>query len=507
MRRTVILAAAILLMAGCDSDGGNPGGDSGLVDASTDATIGDDTGVDTGADTVDDALPEDVSQDQTSPDVASPDVPQDTFEIPPFTPGACDQEAYEWLPAEQVGKVVWWEEDTSWQQPPEVLDALLAQFNFDAFSPLQYGTRVFKIRYTTQDRGRLIEATTMLGIPQPPDGSAATYSTALWLHGTTGFSDTCAPSRGLEGPGGAALMAALGFIGVAPDFIGLNGFGEPSETHHAYLVGEATAIASWDAVRASLELLHDPELNDVALADDRVVPWGASQGGHAAMFVDRYQPIYAPEFEVPGTLAIVPPSDLIGQADAAIVANRDGMANLTGFFVAAARWYDAVEAIDDLLTDEPPWNFASTLAEIMDSTCENPFKGVPTVEDVYLPGPLATLRDQGLGQLEPFACFARENSLGTTSVPRYSDAPMYVSLGESDTLVDLDTERKAVQELCAQGYEITFIECAGAGHAEAGVWTLVDQLAWIRARLAGDPLDASRTCVVSDPEECNLPQE
>ena len=71
------------------------------------------------------------------------------------------------------------------------------------------------------------------------------------------MSDICAPSSSDDALQLASLFASLGHLVVLPDYIGLKAFGNPSPELHPYLVGEATAIASLDAVIDRLDELPD----------------------------------------------------------------------------------------------------------------------------------------------------------------------------------------------------------------------------------------------------------
>jgi len=77
-------------------------------------------------------------------------------------------------------------------------------------------------------------------------------------------------------------------------------------------------------------------------------------------------------------------------------------------------------------------------------------------------------------------------------------------LGQKDELVDVPTERASFAAMCGQqGYRMQLIECADAGHAAAGAWSLPEQRAWIEDRLAGMPMDEAKTCVLEDPVQCS----
>jgi hypothetical protein len=479
-----------------------------LVDAGDDVPESDVPGADIPKD--DPGTPDAEDPDATDPDATDPDAvdavdPGREIRDPvPLNPGACDQESYEWLPFDQTGKVVAWEEDPLLALDAEMIDSLLGSFDYHHLSPVPYGVRVFVYRYTTQDRGELVEATSVLSVPIDAAGRRRDFSTVVWLHGTTGFSDDCAPSRNLDGKGQSGATASLGFISVAPDYIGMNGIGDPSTMFQTYLLGESTAIASWDAVRAAHELLRT-DLAGLVEPDWRVVPWGGSQGGHAALFMGRYAPYYAPEYDVPGIVAMVPPADLTRQASTALASLTSRTALLGVFLIQATRWYRDDAALADLLTDEEPLHLATTLPQFLDTDCggDNPFGDVDSLEELFTAAFLASMETNGLDGTDPYGCFLRENSLVTTSVARADDSPVLFILSEDDDLVDTAVERESFDTLCAQGQRLQYLECADASHVEGPLWSIVMQRDWILARLAGEPLDAADLCVRGEPMECD----
>ena len=105
--------------------------------------------------------------------------------------------------------------------------------------------------------------------------------------------------------------------------------------------------------------------------------------------------------------------------------------------------------------------------------------------------------------IEPWSCYLRENSPATTSIPRVSDIPLLVVFGEDDTLIHTPTQAADFDTLCSQGYRLEYLECAGAGHADAALSSLPEQLAWVDERLAGTPMDAARQCVRTPPVQCS----
>jgi acetyl esterase/lipase len=144
-----------------------------------------------------------------------------------------------------------------------------------------------------------------------------------YTHGTIGVDRSCAPS--LLGPGYAEQMWGLaglvdaGWIVAAPGYVGLGGEGA-----HPYLVGEAAATSTLDAVRAAIDLADEAASSRFAVA-------GHSQGGHAALFTGQRAERYAPELDLIAVAAQAPASEL-----AAFIEANDGttFGNLLGAYAA-----------------------------------------------------------------------------------------------------------------------------------------------------------------------------
>ncbi|MFH1529321.1 MAG: lipase family protein [Pseudomonadota bacterium] len=452
-------------------------------------------------------LPEDTIPDVPPEDVPPEDVVEEIFEYVWQPDGPCGTTVYEWLPPDAVGGIVSWEPEPLGTMPPTLIQQLLQEFGYPALIPVNYGTRVFKMRYLTQDHGVLTEATAMVGIPDfdPGDGPSLAATTVLYLHPTLGFANKCALSGTLEGAAAAALPATMGFIAVAPDYLGMCGTEEPCEDiPHPYLIGEPTAIASWDAARAAHALLELIDASPTVVPDGKVVPWGHSQGGHAALFTDRYGPVYAPEFEIPCTIAVVPPGDLAGQALLALDA-LDGAARLgTGFMIAAALWYDPPAGAASLFNANGPKDYASWLLEVFPTTCNDGkfVEGAQTIDDIYNPDFILQVLGSGLESVDPWGCISLENSIPHASPPFLSTSRLLYLIAENDSLVDQGVERAAVQELCDAGYAIDFLECTGGSHTGTAIDTIGYQVTWLLECLAGEGPAPEELCILSDSVDC-----
>ena len=165
---------------------------------------------------------------------------------------------------------------------------------------LPAGTRGWRILYaTTVDDNTPATAVAIVFAPtNPPAGPRPVIA---WEHATTGLLQKCmpsllsAPSKGI--PWRDRIVAA-GWVVVATDY----SFAEKGGPH-PYLIGEGEARAVLDSVRAA------QQMSELTL-DKRMVVWGYSQGGHAALWTGIIGPRYASDLEILGVAAIAPAANI-----------------------------------------------------------------------------------------------------------------------------------------------------------------------------------------------------
>lgn len=499
--RLGILFMVIAALGACADDAGGDEAHHTLDASAPDADSAGDA-----ADALDDAGddPKDAGHDAAAP--ACEAFPSALIAGTPQTdelaedPSHCGQSSYAWLDDPTLGDVT--EYGVSKDISAALIEGLLASEGVTPPREVAYNARVQQFAYTTQDRGELIDASAMVAYPSNAEPSDGPLEVILLLHGTTGFNDACAPSGDLASQGLAALLASFGYFVVAPDYIGLKGVGDATGFLHPYLVGQATAIASLDAVRAAAKLPADKRGG--WCVEPEVVAFGGSQGGHAALWVDRLAPYYAREIELLGTVATVPPADMVGQMDRALEQLVDATGNTVAFLGASAGWYGHAERLDEV--------FVSPLDEqvpaALGAEC-NPGDSVgePTsTADIFQPALVEAASNDTLADVVPWGCMTAENGLTTTSVARIAPESesygiLYV-LGENDDLVHTPIERDAFETLCAQGMQMQFLECAGASHTEATFFAMPELLDFVDARFAREPFTGEGVCQVDAPVEC-----
>ncbi len=505
-----LTALTLTALAGCDDGSNTPPADGAPPpDAAGDMAPDVDQGApDTGpaADMTPDAAPD------AAPDMAPPacDWPSPRFgDAPPALaladdPASCGQPAYRWIADDTLGSIV--ERVELQRLPAAALGALTAAADIDIPRPFTYDVVVEQIVYVTQDRGALVEATALVGRPDPTRGAIAPdVGLFALLHGTSGFSDDCAPSNTLEIQALTAAIASTGYVVVAPDFLGLKGRGAPTGFLHPYLVGEPTAISILDGVRAGGRLMAAD--GDACLPPE-VVTLGISQGGHAALWTELLAPYYAAELELVGTVAAVPPSDLVRQMEAALAQRIDATFNALGLLVTGADWYGLSDRLGEVF--QAPLD--TELPRIAQMSCADDagdaldLDDFPDNDSAFTAPILEAARGGTLVDFEPWGCLARENSLLHTRVARLAPDPrpghgILFLLGERDELVNPEIERAAFSELCEGGWPLAYLECARAEHVPAVIWALPEIFDFIDARRAGAPLGEAR-CAPAPPSDC-----
>jgi len=453
-----------------------------------------------------------VSDDDSLLTDETPDIDNGPLYDPRVEPALCGMAPYHWVQSADLGKTL--EVDQMFgslgdiaQTSKVALQLIKAQLKNDGEVNLQrepaYDTLVFRIRYQTQDKGQLTDATGIVAIPM----TGKTVPVLMVQHGTMGLGDPCSPSAGGELNGTAmvaALFASFGYIAIAPDYLGLKSMGTASTELHSYLIGEPTAIASLDMIRAVPSFLDRPEVSifgiDVQPGD--VIISGGSQGGHAAAFTTRFAPYYAPELNIKGAVWGIPPTDMYRHAKRALNEYVPASGNTALVFLSANDWYrDEPMMLSDVFN--APWDADLRPHAMTSCDLDGPLEaaGVDTIEELFTPELLAAAQlDPFCDGFEPWLCYIKENTLARSSVPRIDDIPAFMILSEQDTLVVPFIEREAFADLCDMGYQIQYRECTGASHSDGFLWSLDDQLDWLDERYIDTPM--TDVCTIHPAVKC-----
>jgi hypothetical protein len=307
-----------------------------------------------------------------------------------------------------------------------------------------------------------------------PDAPGLTPRTALYLHPTTGLEDLCGPSgRDLIWAGVPIALAGLGYAVAAPDYLGQNGYGAEADFLHPYIAAEPTAVASLDMVRAMWAFADgagDPDL-DVSVSREAVV-LGASQGGGAAFWVERYAPEYLPELSLLGMVASVPIADMTGWTEAAVEELSVATVGIPLVLAALKDWYGVEEGLEDLAPDaEVPRLYEAIATECPSAEVPG---DITAVDQVFDEGFIEAVQAGGIP--EPWGCLLADNSVATAPVSQGTGVPTWVVIGDADTVALTEVQTAMVDDLCASGHRVSVQVCTGLDHADAVAGTLDQQL-------------------------------
>lgn len=202
---------------------------------------------------------------------------------------------------------------------------------------LMTGARMFRVLYTTTGVDeRKVQAT--CGLVVIPTGKQRNQVVA-WAHGTVGVHQTCQPSNDPDrflaggaikygtGPNAVAGTPANGILQglidqgrmiTATDYY--SGLGQSVTHQQNYIAGVPAGAAVLDSVRVGIKVAKKVEKTEYS--SWRLALWGASQGGHSALWAGQLARKYyrttalrdAPAIKLVGTVADVPASSFVATA-------------------------------------------------------------------------------------------------------------------------------------------------------------------------------------------------
>jgi pimeloyl-ACP methyl ester carboxylesterase len=308
-------------------------------------------------------------------------------------------------------------------------------------------------------------ATAVATVFAPTDSPAGLRPVIAWGHPTTGLLQKCmpslfsAPSAGI--PGRDRIVKA-GWIVVETDY----SFAE-KRGPHPYLIGEGEARAALDAVRAARQM---PELT----LDKRMVMWGYSQGGHAALWTGIIAPRYAPDLEVLGVVAIAPATNIRN-----ILAMNVAVDKRFGPYLALAysRFYP------DIRFEEAIRPEALDAARQIVNLCDF----LPPEDPERIEALAATFDGPALATNSNKALQAR---LEQNTPNGLIKVPVVIAQGVSDTVVPPDATDAYVEARCSAGQPLEYWTFAGRDHftiVQPGTPLEELLIRWTTARFANEP--------------------
>ena len=319
------------------------------------------------------------------------------------------------------------------------------------------GSTAWRILFRSTDlHGRPVLNSGMLVVPAGP-APAGGRTIVSWAHPTTGSAEKCAPSRSVDPyvwMEGLPELLQQGYAVVATDYTGMGVPGPDS-----YLIGQTEGRNVLDAARAARGLLGEA-------ASDRVLLWGHSQGGQAALFAAQEQRAYAPELDLRAVAVAAPATDLASLLRADI-GDVSGVSIGSYAFSAYSQVYGA--SLDSILTPE-----AIAALPVMNDFCLITQNSALHKVAQPLVGSFVT-GDPGV--IQPWSDLLAANTPGAVPLP----VPALVAQGLEDKLVRPSATAAFVAHEKRLGADVTYDAVPGATHGTIADEALPAVLAFFAA--------------------------
>src|SRR6187397_3523526 len=329
---------------------------------------------------------------------------------------------------------------------------------------LPAGMRGWRILYATtvDDSTPATAVATLFAPTDPPVGPCPVIA---WEHATTGLLQKCMPSllsTPTKGVPWRDRIVMAGWVVVASDY----SFAEKGGPH-PYLLGEGEARATLDSVRAARQM------SELTL-DKRVVVWGYSQGGHAALWAGIVGQRYAPDLEILGVVAIAPAANIKN-----ILAMNVEMDKRFGPYLALSysRFYP------DITFEQALRPAALDAALQIVNLCDF----VPPADAERIEALAATFDGPALATSSNKALQVR---LEQNTADGPIQAPVVIAQALSDTVVPPPSTDAYVEERCAAGQRLEYWTFAGRDHltiVQRGTPLEELLIRWTKARFANEP--------------------
>src|SRR2546426_1332785 len=329
---------------------------------------------------------------------------------------------------------------------------------------LPAGMRGWRILYATtvDDTTTATAVATVFAPTNPPAGPRPVVT---WEHATTGLLQKCMPSllsAPTKGIPERDRIVMAGWVVIATDY----SFAERGGPH-PYLIGEGEARAVLDSVRAARQMFE-------LTLDKRMVVWGHSQGGHAALWMGIVGPRYAPDLKILGVAAIAPAANIKN-----ILAMNIAVDKRFGPYLALSysRFYP------DIIFEQALRPEALDAARQIVNLCDF----LPPEDPERIEALAATFDGPALAMNSNKPLQARlEQNTADGSI----QAPVVIAQGLSDIVVPASGTDVYVEERCSAGQRLEYWTFAGRDHitiVQPGTPLEELLITWTTARFANEP--------------------
>src|SRR5437773_4623146 len=329
---------------------------------------------------------------------------------------------------------------------------------------LPAGMRGWRILYATTVNDST-PATAVATVFAPTHPHAGPCPVIAWEHATTGLLQKCMPSllsAPTKGIPWCNRIVRAGWVMVATDY----SFAEKGGPH-PYLIGEGEARAVLDSVRAARQM------SELTL-DKRMVAWGYSQGGHAALWTGIVGPRYAPALDILGVAAIAPAANIKN-----ILAMNVAVDKRFGPYLALSysRFYPDI-TFEQALRPEA-LDAARQIVDLCDFVPPEDAERIETLVATFDGPALATSSNNAL-----------QARLAQNTPDSLIKAPVVIAQGLSDSVVPSSATDAYVEDRCASGQRIEYWTFTGRDHLtifQPGTPLEELLISWTTARFAKEP--------------------
>lgn len=334
---------------------------------------------------------------------------------------------------------------------------------------LPSAARTELITHTSSDAyGRPIVVSGTVAVPSSPPPPSG-WPVISWAHGTTGYADSCAPSRDTStgpvhdylGPVTEVLdtWVQRGYVVVETDYQGMGTSGG-----HPYINGISEANTVTDIVQAARSVERSIGRDWVAI--------GHSQGGQAALFAAQHAGVRQPELSLKGAVAIAPGGIDLSQMVEFVDSGQPGADAAAGFVPLIVLGAQVVEPVID--PDELFTPAAEPLLHAARNGCLPQIRDVPPIPPTEV--------------FEPDADFSALTSYLAAQDPSHTapEVPVMVAQGTADTMVTKPSTDKLVHALCGKSTDVGYRVYEGRDHRATVPAALADTRDFVAAVLSGE---------------------
>jgi pimeloyl-ACP methyl ester carboxylesterase len=307
------------------------------------------------------------------------------------------------------------------------------------------GSIAWRVIYHSRDlngRDILVSGVVISPTSAPPPGGRTIVA---WGHPTTGASQSCGPSSNIapfDLIEGLKTLLKAGYVVAATDYSGLGVAGPDS-----YLIGLSEGYSVLDSARAAQRI-------PAAHAGSKLLLWGHSQGGQAALFAAQSAANYSPELHLEAVAVAAPATDL----EALL---KDDIGDVSGVTIGSY----AFQSFSTVYRPTVPGTNLDTILTPAGVAATPVMAKLCLVSGHFA---LHALAGKLIGKYlaadpattEPWATLLQENTPGKSALT----VPLLVAQGDADTLVVPSTTAAFVAHECSIGTKVIALHIPKTGH-------------------------------------------